>query len=254
MAAAAAACRWLKHTWERRRLATTTGSAGVSPETTGNAGVSPAQNLSSKAHASQHKQWHSRGYLPHCDQPGLLQSITFRLHDALPHEVVKAWKKELDWQDDLPANDPRAVELHRRIARYEDAGHGHCWLAQEGIARCVEDALLYFDSQRYRLLAWCVMPNHVHVLVETFAGYPLGKIVHAWKSFTAKQANQRLGRSGTFWMPDYHDRYIRDDNHLIAVITYIENNPVKAGLVKSAAEWAWSSASRRGDAGERSDT
>jgi hypothetical protein len=43
------------------------------------------------------------------------------------------------------------------------------------------------------------MPNHVHALIEQAGGFPLGDIVHAWKSFTAKQANKQLGRTGAFW-------------------------------------------------------
>jgi len=195
------------------------------------------------------KGWHSRGYLPHCDRPGVIQSITFRLHDALPPDVTDRWKQELGWLDTLPADDSRAVELRIRIARYEDAGHGQCWLAREDVGHLVEDALLYFDAERYRLIAWCVMPNHVHVLIETFAGYPLGDVIHAWKSFTAKVANKLLGRAGDFWMADYYDRFIRDEDHLAAAIAYIENNPVKAGLVHRAEDWRFSSAAARKDAG-----
>lgn len=211
--------------------------------------TTPAKTTSSIAKRFPHKQWHSRGYLPHCDQPGRVQNITFRLYDALPNELIAAWKKELGWQIDMRIDNPRAVELRQRIERYEDAGHGQCWLKRTEIAQLVEAAMLHFDSVRYRLLAWCVMPNHVHVLVATITGYPLDKIVHSWKSFTAKQANHCLGRSGSFWMPDYFDRYIRDEGHLVAAVAYIENNPVKAGLVQCAEQWRWSSARRKADAG-----
>ncbi|HPB97339.1 MAG TPA: hypothetical protein PKW66_15580, partial [Polyangiaceae bacterium] len=57
-------------------------------------------------------------------------------------------------------------------------GHGNCWLKQPEIASIVEKAWLYFDGQRYRLLVWCVMPNHVHVLIETFDKFPLGGLLH----------------------------------------------------------------------------
>lgn len=84
------------------------------------------------------------------------------------------------------------------------------------------------------------MPNHVHVLVKLAHESPsLSSIVHSWKSYTAKQINQQLGRTGPLWMRDYFDRYIRDDAHLHACVEYIRQNPVKAGLVHKAEEWPW---------------
>ena len=69
----------------------------------------------------------------------------------------------------------------------------------------------------------------------------MGKILQSWKGYTAKEANRILGREGAFWEDDYFDRYIRDEEHLRRVVRYIENNPVKAHLARSAAEWPWSS-------------
>ncbi len=89
------------------------------------------------------------------------------------------------------------------------------------------------------------MPNHLHLLVETRDDYPLPQVVHSWKSYTAKRANALLGRSGDFWARDYFDRYIRDDSHLATVTAYIENNPVRAGLVERPEDWPFGSAARR---------
>ena len=199
---------------------------------------------------NDHTGWHSRGYLPHFDRPGLVQSLTFRLADAVPPELVDRWKRELEWHARLGGDDPRSIELRRRVARYEDLGHGACWLGRPEIAELVEKAMLLFESERYRLLAWCVMPNHVHAMAETRDGWPLDRVVHSWKSFTAKKANALLGRRGGFWMPDYYDRFIRSATHYRAAIAYIERNPVEAGLVRRADEWLYSSAHRRrsGDA------
>ncbi len=188
--------------------------------------------------APMHKFWHSRGYLPHCDTPGLLQAITFRLDDSLPAQVLHHLMQESE----------DAVEKLKQIERLLDAGHGKCWLKQPTIAHIIEDALLHGDGQGYRLLAWCVMPNHVHVLIETQTGHPLPKVVQGWKSFTARLINRHLGRTGTVWMRDYFDRYIRDDRHLAAAIAYIHANPVKAGLRASEQEWAHSSAKLYGSA------
>jgi putative transposase len=126
-----------------------------------------------------------------------------------------------------------------------DAGLGACWLRKPEIASLVEEALLHSDGERYRLLAWCLMPNHVHVVVEMRASVSLSAIVKSWKSFTARRSNAELGRSGTFWHADYFDRYMRNEDHLFRTIEYVEQNPVKAGLVQQASDWAWSSARLR---------
>ena len=187
------------------------------------------------------KAWHSRGYLPHLDQPGTVQLITFRLADAVPADVVTAWRAELKLCGSEDADDPRTAQLRKRIERYADQGHGACWLRDARVAEVVQNALLHFDGERYRVLAWVVMPNHVHVLIETLAGFALSRVVQSWKSFTAKEANRLLKRRGPFWMVDYFDRYVRDEAHLSAARSYIEQNPVDAGLVDDAEDWRWSS-------------
>jgi REP element-mobilizing transposase RayT len=107
----------------------------------------------------------------------------------------------------------------------------------------VQNALLHFHGSRYRLIAWCLMPNHVHTLLEIFTGYPVGKIVLSWKTFTARQINCHLSQSGPLWQDDYFDTFMRDDEHQVLTTNYIESNPVKAGLVKNNADWPRSSAS-----------
>lgn len=189
---------------------------------------------------SEQKVWHSRGYLPHCDQPGLIQGITFRLHDSMPSTVLEQWAKETEGLPEIQ----RATERQRRIAAYLDAGHGACWLRDERIAEVMENTLLHFDGERYELLAWVVMPNHVHVLAEMREGWPLAKLVYSWKTWTAKRANEILGRSGTFWFREYHDRYIRDATHLANAKRYIEENAMKAGLCAAREDWRWGNAWR----------
>lgn len=186
--------------------------------------------------SNRHSGWSNRGYLPHFDQSGLVQAVTFRLADSLPKEKRSEWELLLQITDD--------GERIRQIEDYLDRGAGSCILRQSECASIVQNALLHFDHQRYRLVAWCVMPNHVHVLFETFAGHPIGKVIHSWKTFTAREINKRLGHSGQLWQDDYFDTFMRGDEHQAAVALYIERNPVSAGLVKHATEWPWSSATR----------
>ncbi|MGE0544817.1 MAG: transposase [Dehalococcoidia bacterium] len=181
-----------------------------------------------------HPGWYSRGYLPHVDHANLVQMITFRLADAMPAE------RRAEWQQILRIEE--GAKRRTVIEAYLDAGYGACHLRDPRISRVVEDALRHFDGERYRLLAWVVMPNHVHVLIDAFAGHPIRQTVHSWKSFTATQANRILERTGPFWQPDYFDRYIRDNQHLEQARWYIHQNPVKAGLVQSVEDWPYSSA------------
>ena len=126
-----------------------------------------------------------------------------------------------------------------------DRGAGSRALGEARAADIVEDALLHFDGRRYRLLAWCVMPTHVHVLVSQTEGWRLSSIIQSWKSFTAKAVGRPLDQRGRFWAPDYFDRYMRDDGQMQAALAYIENNPVKAGLCLAPHDWTWSSARNR---------
>ena len=176
----------------------------------------------------EHKGWHSRGYLPHFDSPDVVQFVTFRLSDSLPAGAVAKLKM---------AAQPESLRDEML-----DRGWGACWLGRDDVAHLVEDAFLAFDGSRYRMLAWTIMPNHVHALFESMPGEPLGTVVSSWKRFTAREANLRLGRSGAFWQRDYWDRFIRNEEHCRAVVDYIDLNPVKAGLVQEPQLWRWGSA------------
>jgi REP element-mobilizing transposase RayT len=198
--------------------------------------------------------WHSRGYLPHFESSHVTQHVTFHLADSLPQAVLLQLEAELKT---LPA-EKRDVQRRKRIDAWIDAGHGSCVLRKPSIADMVQESLLTFDSQRYRLLAWVVMPNHVHVLFQPMNGWTVAKIVASWKKFTAREicddrrnkagANQEIGvpgRAGAgapVWHREYWDRYIRDQKHFDQTVGYIHMNPVKAGLAARAESWRWSSA------------
>lgn len=180
--------------------------------------------------------WRSRGYLPHFDFPSVRQFLTWRLADSLPGSLRGEWGPILKIADER--------ERRIRIEEYLDRGRGECHLRDERIAAVVEKNLCHGDGDKYRLLAWVVMPNHVHALAE-MATVPLEVVLHGWKSYTAKAANAVLGCGGRFWQPEYFDRFIRDEEHFWKALRYIENNPVKAGLAKTPEEWRWSSSRYR---------
>lgn len=182
------------------------------------------------------RYWRSRGYLPHFDQEGFTQFITFRLGDSVPKEVLKRWRDELERGEITDATRRRRIEL------YLDQNYGEGWLRMPPIARLVQDALLKWDGERYRLISWVIMPNHGHIMLSPFTGVSVSQIMHSIKSFTAHEANKLLGRKGQFWSKEYFDRYIRDHRHFANTIAYIENNPVKAWLCKAPEDWPYSSA------------
>jgi REP element-mobilizing transposase RayT len=212
------------------------------------------------ASAAPSSDWYHRGYLPHFDSSHHLQHVTFHLADSLPREVVDRLETELRR---LPQKQ-QDVERRKRIEAWIDAGHGSCLLRQPSNALLVQSTLLNFDGERYQIIAWVIMPNHVHVLFEPLAGYCVSDIVASWKKFTARRltgdtpgnatlpsgendtvANREIGVPGKkppIWHREYWDRYIRNERHFTAAVEYIHNNPVKAGLVSRAEEWPWSSA------------
>ena len=163
------------------------------------------------------KGWHDRGYLPHLDGYGITQHVVFRLADALAPGAE-------DGDDAL------------------DLGHGSAVLHAAACARAVAETLFHFDGDHYALRAWCVMPNHVHVLVATSAAHEIGAVVRSWKTFSARRINTILARRGRLWAHDYFDRFMRDDAHFATSRRYIEMNPVKAGLCARPEDWPFSSA------------
>ena len=141
--------------------------------------------------------WHERGYLPHRDEPGLTQFVTFRLADSFPEALCSEWEHLWKIEDDRL----RRAELES----YLDKGRGECHLRRPEIAQLVEDTVRFFHGQRYDLRAWVVMPNHVHALFKVDAT-PMAEILESWKKHTANKANRQLHRRGKFWQADYWTR------------------------------------------------
>jgi putative transposase len=174
--------------------------------------------------------WSERGYLPHRDEPGLTQFVTFRLADSFPAELRQEWEMLFKIEDDR--------ERRTQLEAWLDLGHGSCELKDEHVASAVAGALRHFDGQRYALRAFTIMPNHVHVLFHVTTE-PMAKVVQSWKRFTANRANEILGRKGTFWQEDYWDTYMRNAEHEERTLRYLWSNPVKAGFVKDWKAWPW---------------
>src|SRR5262245_4267404 len=105
-----------------------------------------APDLTEEEKAKGFLGWHSRGYLPHFDAPGTLQFVTYRLEDAMPVSRREEWTTLFDIED--------TRERQLKIEAYLDRGYGECHLRAPRVAALIESGFLYFDAQRYRLLAW----------------------------------------------------------------------------------------------------
>lgn len=192
-----------------------------------------------------------RRHLPHWQPPDAVFFVTFRLKNSLPYEVVQALREERE----------RAVQTrldeHHYFERWEGflgkAEFGPRWLSQPEIAAVVKEALHYRDGKVCDLHAFCIMPNHVHVVFrllsraeyhfalrsEYHSDLQLNKILQSLKRHTARQANSILGREGAFWQDESYDHVIRDNEEYARILYYVLENPVKAGLVSTWEEWQW---------------
>ena len=147
--------------------------------------------------------------LPHWQCNDAIYHISFRLADSVPQSVRERWLREREFliADAKQHGKELSEETERKaqylyseqIEKYLDLGHGKCYLSKAEIAKLVANSLTHFDNVRYRLHAWCIMPNHVHVIVEAMPDNDLSKIIHSWKSYTAHKANEILGLTGAFW-------------------------------------------------------
>jgi carbamoylphosphate synthase large subunit/REP element-mobilizing transposase RayT len=221
-------------------------SRGILP--VGRAGVPPAEadkeqsNTAPQFHALNRHGEIQKAHrnLPHWQQEGATYFVTFRLSDAVPQNILRQWKEELEtWRKFHPEPWDAATKYEYQ-KRFEDSrehwldqGHGECILKDSNLAKIVVNALRHFDRDRYVLDAFAVMPNHVHVLVRLAEGQPLADVLHSWKSFSAKTINKMLGRTGRLWQEESYDRIVRDWNELVRYRDYIARNPEKSGLRES---------------------
>jgi len=199
--------------------------------------------------------WFYRRNLPHFQPPGATLFITFRLAGSFPAAVLadlraeaKRMQAELQREPDSPERSERIYRAQRRFfGKWDaalDAGAGPDWLSKPDVAALVAEEMHYFDGMRYDLLAYCVMPNHVHVIFTPLLKtesvyYPLAQIMHTMKGYPAAQANQLLRRTGPFWQHESYDHCVRNEEELVRIIAYVLNNPVKAGLVDNWEAWPW---------------
>ena len=128
----------------------------------------------------------------------------------------------------------------------DEARDGPLWLKDPAIAESLVATLRkgQDDLNQYTLGAYVVMANHVHLLIEPRIA--MARIMNSIKGVTARTANKILRRTGKlFWQDESFDHWVRDGAEEERIRLYIEENPVKAGLVARVEDWPWSSARKQ---------
>ena len=163
--------------------------------------------------------------------------VTFCLVDSYPFEKESSNQRIQSYE-----------EQKRHFGRIDQAmdarRDGNHWLKNPQVAQMMADSLHHRDGNVYDLDTFTIMSNHVHLLMTPLqktdgSWIPLQEIMHSLKGYSARKANQLLGRSGQFWQHEGYDHYVRDDAEAGRIRNYIVMNPVKAGIVENWEEFPW---------------
>jgi len=90
------------------------------------------------------------------------------------------------------------------------------------------------------VLAYCLMPNHVHLIVVPYDKDSLAKLLRRTHARYARRVNQMHDWQGHLWQERFHS-FVTDEGHLLAAARYVELNPVRAAICERAEDWPWSS-------------
>ena len=176
----------------------------------------------------------THGNLPHWQQDGVTVFVTFRLADSLPQDKLGKLRTERQEWLRLRSQTQNGCDLceydevfSKKVEDWLDAGHGECILRDRDNRHIVEDSLLFGNGKVYRLYAFVVMPNHVHVVFMPFGDARVADIIQKWKSISSRKLNRRMQRNGRVWMPEYFDRCIRNGEHFERAVRYTLRNDNK---------------------------
>lgn len=178
--------------------------------------------------------------LPHFYSKDAIYDISFRLANTIPRHIFQSYCNSKEQLIKQRKHKQIYALYNEHIDSFLDnIDNDRNWLSIESVQKEVISAINYHNNKSYSLIAFCVMPNHVHLIINTF-NYPykpLGDTLGSIKQFSATQANKILGRSGQFWHHESFDHQIGNRNELAEKIDYLKNNPVKAKLVSEWGNW-----------------
>jgi len=179
-----------------------------------------------------------RRYLPHIQPDDAIFFITFRLKDTLPKDILFNYLHEKEELIRTNHTDNIPTLYLEKIDKYLDHAKDY-FLKEDKIAKVIQDSIFFYEGKYYEVIAFCIMPNHIHLLLNTnhFPYIPLYKILGRIKGFSAKNINKIRETKGHLWSNESYDHLIKTKNELANVIEYIIHNPVKAELVSNWKKW-----------------
>jgi type I restriction enzyme R subunit len=205
-----------------------------------------------------------RRNLPHWDVPGAAYFVTSCLEGSIPALgllQISRYRAGLEGRPKPAELSDAEWKVHRwklsfvRVEEWLDSNPARRDLEDPALAAEVVTSFFHFAGERYDLLAYVVMPSHVHWLFRPLPVWvasltddersPRERIVYSINRYTATVCNRLVGRKGSFWQTESYDHWVRDAEEMERIIRYIEDNPVKARLVQQSHEWRFSSAFAR---------
>lgn len=203
-----------------------------------------------------------RRNLPHIHPDQGIFFITFRLYRTIPKSVLQRLQKDRKRKlKEITSTSESVYLLNKyKIEKRFSIEYGNwldksntekTWLYTPEIADILCKKIHEMDHRFYFLIAYCIMPNHVHLLIQLRDGgqinhkgktktYPLADVLRLLKGSSARKCNLLLNRKDPFWHHESYDHVVRNEYEFYRIIEYILNNPVKAGLVKNSKEWDYS--------------
>ena len=202
------------------------------------------------------KEFYKRN-LPHIQPLGATFFVTYNLHGSIPREVLKEWASEYEKEKStilkntcetksLQLGKLRELDFAKRNNYLDNYKSGNHYLKDSRLAKVVADSLHFWDNKLIELICYCIMSNHVHLVLrvldqdETDKPLYLHEILKSIKQYSARRCNQLIGKSGPFWLDESFDVIIRDHKHFYNVVAYVLDNPISAGLCKNRSDWQWS--------------
>jgi len=185
----------------------------------------------------------SRRKLPHWEQQGCTNFITFRLNDSIPRSKFEDWnQRRMNWLNRINVdpntssadltdklNTEQKTEYYQKFTQYYhdllDSGLGSCLLKKAKNAKILADTLLFFDQNRYRMGDFIIMPNHVHLLITPLEPWSISQLLQSWKRHSAREINKANLQTGTLWRAESYDHIVRNEQQLIRIQKYIKDNP-----------------------------
>jgi REP element-mobilizing transposase RayT len=186
-----------------------------------------------------------RRHLPHWEVEGARYFVTVRCADSLPKEAIERLKEIRGNLADITPRSPQFAAFQRQAFRtleiYLDCGSGSCPLRLPEAAGAIVEEFAALAEWNVGVPHFTIMPNHWHALFAPANDgvQSLSAIMKRLKGRTGKRIRRIVGGAGPLWQEEWFDRWVRDDGEWDRCVAYIQNNPVKAGIVSIPSDHPW---------------